>query len=150
MIPPGKSLADGFDDYRIWIDFFPHMDEKKLTDLLEKRVRGGFTGEALLQHLVRSPIGKVMMEKTAGDVGATVTMLKKFPLSPQGVKGWDFAQATKGGVSLQEINEETMESKLVPDLYFAGEVLDYDGPCGGYNLQYAWETGMIAGKEMAR
>ena len=48
------------------------------------------------------------------------------------------------------MNPDTMESRLIKDLYFAGEVLDFDGPCGGYNLQNAWETGTIAGKEMAR
>ncbi len=64
-------------------------------------------------------------------------------------KGWDYAQVTKGGVCLDEIDLTAMESKITKDLYFAGEVVDYDGPCGGYNLQYAFETGMLAGKEMA-
>ncbi len=71
------------------------------------------------------------------------------PLSPKGAKGWDYAQVTKGGVCLDEIDLTAMESKITKDLYFAGEVVDYDGPCGGYNLQYAFETGMLAGKEMA-
>ena len=83
------------------------------------------------------------MEKTA-------FLLKAFPFHPKGVKGWDFAQATKGGVCLEEINMSTMESRLMKGLYFAGEVIDYDGPCGGYNLQNAWETGMRAGKEMSK
>ena len=48
------------------------------------------------------------------------------------------------------MNPDTCQSRLVSGLYFAGEVLDYDGPCGGYNLQHAWETGMRAGREMAK
>lgn len=76
-------------------------------------------------------------------------LLRHFPLSPKGAKGWDYAQVTKGGVCLDEIDLTAMESKITKDLYFAGEVVDYDGPCGGYNLQYAFETGMLAGKEMA-
>ena len=67
----------------------------------------------------------------------------------KGTKGWKIAQCTAGGVLLDEIHSKTMESKIVDGLYFAGEVLDYDGPCGGYNLQNAWETGIIAGKAMA-
>ena len=59
------------------------------------------------------------------------------------------AQCTSGGVTLDEINMDTMESKIHRGLYFAGEVIDYDGPCGGYNLQNAWETGIKAGKAMA-
>ena len=67
-----------------------------------------------------------------------------------GAKGWKYAQCTAGGVSLDEVDPETMESKLVPGLYFSGEVLDYDGPCGGYNLYHAWTTGLAAGKAMGQ
>ncbi len=56
------------------------------------------------------------------------------------------AMATAGGVSLAEVNPKTMESKLVPGLYFAGEVLDLDGDTGGYNLQAAFSTGFLAGR----
>ena len=64
----------------------------------------------------------------------------------EGLKGWDFAQVTKGGVPTSEMDMDTMRSVIVPDLFFAGEIIDYDGPCGGYNLQNAWETGMRAGR----
>lgn len=69
---------------------------------------------------------------------------------PTGLKGWKEAQCTSGGVMLSEVDEITQESKLVSDLYFAGEALDYDGPCGGYNLTFAWVTGENAGKAAAR
>ena len=58
------------------------------------------------------------------------------------------AQCTKGGVVLDEIDMETMESKMCSGLYLAGELIDYDGPCGGYNLQNAWETGLRAGENV--
>ena len=63
-----------------------------------------------------------------------------------GIKGWRDAQATFGGVALDEINMDTMESRLVPGLYFAGEIIDAQGPCGGFNLQNAWETGIKAAR----
>jgi len=68
--------------------------------------------------------------------------LKNLTFTVSGVKGWKFAQCTSGGIPPGEINMETMESKLVKGLYFAGEIIDYDGPCGGYNLNNAWETGI--------
>lgn len=62
-----------------------------------------------------------------------------------GTNGFEFAQVTRGGVSLEEINPDTMESKLVPGLYITGELLDVDGICGGYNLHFAWASGILAG-----
>ena len=62
-----------------------------------------------------------------------------------GNKGWGQAQVTAGGVSTKEINDKTLESKLVKGLYIVGELLDVDGDCGGFNLQWAWSTGYIAG-----
>ena len=67
-----------------------------------------------------------------------------------GTKGWDEAQVTRGGVALDQIRMDTMESTQIKGLYFAGEVTDYNGPCGGYNLHYAWLSGIRAGKDMAR
>ena len=66
----------------------------------------------------------------------------------KGLKGWNEAQVTSGGVAPDEVDTMTMESKLLPGLFFSGEVLDYDGPCGGYNLHHAWLSGIRAGKGM--
>jgi hypothetical protein len=66
-----------------------------------------------------------------------------------GSRPWNDAQTTSGGVALSEIDENTMESKLHPGLYFAGEVVDVDGRCGGYNLQWAWSSGILAGRSAA-
>ena len=64
----------------------------------------------------------------------------------QGVMGMDSAQVTAGGIRTTEFHEKTMESKLCPGLYACGEVLDIDGDCGGYNLQWAWSSGHLAGE----
>jgi len=67
------------------------------------------------------------------------------PLTVIGHDGFKNAMITKGGVSLKEICPKTMRSKLVNGLYFCGEVVDIDGPCGGYNLQWAFSSGYVAG-----
>ena len=65
------------------------------------------------------------------------------------MNGFQQAQVVAGGVNTEEVDPETMESKLVPGLYFAGELLDIDGICGGYNLQWAWASGYVAGRHAA-
>lgn len=74
-----------------------------------------------------------------------VRLIKDFSMTLTGMRGYNEAIITKGGVSVKEINPGTMESKLVNGLYFAGEVLDLDAVTGGYNLQIAWSTGYLAG-----
>jgi len=74
-----------------------------------------------------------------------VRALKEFPLHGKDLVGFSKAIITTGGIDLREINSGTMQSRLVSNLYFAGEILDLDGPTGGYNLQVAWSTGWTAG-----
>ena len=74
-----------------------------------------------------------------------VELLKGLPMTIIGLRGWNEAIITKGGVSVKHVNPSTMESKLVNGLYFAGELLDLDAMTGGYNLQIAWSTGYLAG-----
>jgi predicted Rossmann fold flavoprotein len=76
--------------------------------------------------------------------------LTRFHLPIIGDRGWNVAEVTAGGVPLQEINYRTMESKLVPGLYLLGEMLDCDGRIGGFNFQWAWTTGWLAGKSAGR
>jgi predicted Rossmann fold flavoprotein len=87
-------------------------------------------------------IGKI--EKVKRD--KLIKLLTKAPLTAIGCGGFKEAMVTRGGVSLKDINCKTLESKITPNLYFCGEVLDIDGPCGGYNLQWAFTSGYIAGK----
>lgn len=74
-----------------------------------------------------------------------VDTIKEFTLTASGLRGFNEAIITQGGIQVKEINPSTMESKLVKDLYFAGEVLDLDAVTGGFNLQIAWSTGYLAG-----
>ena len=76
-------------------------------------------------------------------------LFKKLPVTLNGPRGYNEAIITKGGIKVKEINPSTMESKLVNDLYFAGEVLDLDAYTGGFNLQIAWSTGYLAGTSAA-
>lgn len=74
-----------------------------------------------------------------------VRLIKHFPVTLDGLRDFNEAIITRGGVKVKEINPSTMESKLVSNLFFCGEVLDLDAVTGGYNLQIAWSTGYLAG-----
>lgn len=78
-----------------------------------------------------------------------IKVLTWTPFTVIGHNGFQNAMITRGGISLKEINPKTMESKLVKSLYFCGEIIDLDGPCGGYNLQWAFSSGYLAGKLIA-
>ena len=75
-----------------------------------------------------------------------IKILAWTPFTINGHDGFDKAMITRGGISLKEINPKTMQSKIINGLYFAGEIIDLDGPCGGYNLQWAFSSGYLAGK----
>ena len=76
-------------------------------------------------------------------------MIKDFSLRISGYMGYEKAQVTRGGVDMREVTEE-LESRICPGLFFAGEVLDVDGTCGGYNLQWAFSSGSVAGRAACR
>ena len=77
-----------------------------------------------------------------------VERIKRLSLDLTGTLGFKKAEVTAGGVALGEVDSRTMQSKKVPKLYLAGEVLDLDGPIGGYNFQAAWSTGWLAGSSV--
>ena len=74
-----------------------------------------------------------------------MTAIRQFRLTPCGTKSFDVCQVCQGGVDTAQISSQTLESELVSSLYFAGELLNVDGLCGGYNLQWAWASGYVAG-----
>lgn len=80
---------------------------------------------------------------------ALVHLMKEFGLEVEGLEGFERAVVTAGGIKLSEVDPKTMKSKIVDNLYFAGEILDLDGPTGGYNLQVCWSTGFVAGEGAA-
>jgi len=77
-------------------------------------------------------------------------LLKELTLTPVGLLGFQWSVITSGGIALNEVNPDTMASKKIDQLYFAGEILDLDGPSGGYNLQECWSTGFLAGENAAQ
>ena len=76
-------------------------------------------------------------------------LIQQFQTTVTQTNAFSQAQVCQGGVDTREVSPETLESLLVPGLYFAGEILDVDGICGGYNLQWAWASGHVAGREAA-
>lgn len=156
------SLKNIFDGLRIAVNFVPDFGAAGLLSFLgAKKDVCGISACDLLETIVRDKAVPAILKRagvepckearllTAGELLNIANALRSFSLTPCGRKGWKEAQVTKGGVVLKEICEDTMESRIIPGLYFAGEVLDYDGPCGGYNLHNAWLTGIRAGKAAA-
>lgn len=92
---------------------------------------------------------KKVYEITKEERGAFLKVLKEFPLTLTGLRGYNEAIITQGGISVKDVNPSTMESKKVKGLYFSGEVMDLDALTGGFNLQIAWSTGYLAGMSAA-
>ena len=89
-------------------------------------------------------------DDSAPEPSVAARLLKNVAFEITGTGGFDSAQCCRGGVPLSEIDPGSMESLIAPGLFFAGEMIDVDGPCGGFNLQWAWSTGYIAGRHAAQ
>lgn len=103
---------------------------------------------AILEISKTDPAKKVN-EITKAERTRLIEVLKKFEMTPAELLGFDYALITLGGISLKEINSKTMQSKIIENLFFAGEVINLHGPTGGYNLQACWSTGYLAGENAA-
>jgi hypothetical protein len=88
---------------------------------------------------------KLVKELTNADLDKLTNILTSWRFKVIGDKGWGQAQTTAGGILSHDIDPDTLESKRISGLYFCGEILDVDGDCGGYNLQWAWSSGYVAG-----
>ena len=142
------------------IDFLPDYTVESLDEYLRdtfsrhgtKLFRNSLDGlvKPKLQYLL-SDLLSISVDKTASVINreerkALVNFLKNLTLKIQSIGGWDKAIITRGGVALNEINPKNMQSKIISNLFIAGELLDLDGPSGGYNLQICWTTGYLAGE----
>ena len=141
------------------IDFLPDVEETLLQQQLEDlicryqidvrdkdslvRLMTGFVHDRIAAFLVR----KAAAEPSSADLAA---FLKRLALPVDGVRDFSRAQICIGGVPLYEVKPDTLESTVCPGLFLSGEVLDIDGPCGGYNLQWAWSSGAAAGRAAGR
>lgn len=121
------------------IDLLPDVTEEKLQQAVEKKAKNGTRPFAeLLCGILNNQVGRVVM-KRAEKLSNVAKTVKNFELTVTGTLGFDYAQVTKGGIPLREVSE-SLESKYVKNLYFTGEILDVDGECGGYNLQWAYSS----------
>ena len=139
-------------------DFLPQTDRAALATLLERRQSAlpQMKASELLTGILHNRLGRMLLreagispEQPCGSVGQTERLcdaVKNLRLEVTGTMGLEQAQVTAGVIRTAEFDPATMESKICPGLYAAGEVLDIDGDCGGYNLQWAWASGRLAGQ----
>ena len=142
------------------IDMFPNHSNLKLYDILQDRFRRidyKTIEEAMIGLINKKLIPVVLYEagfdelnKLCGklnkkEIYKIIDILKGWKFEVTGHNSWQQAQSTAGGIKLSEVNPKTLESLKVKGLYFAGEILDVDGDCGGFNLQWAWSSGYTAG-----
>ena len=145
------------------VDLFPGWDHESLFKDLKKRQKRQETLETLLLGTIHKrlayavlksaglqPLSRSAVSLTNAELHRLTDMLKAWPFPVTGTQGWDNAQVTGGGVPLGEVDAATMASKVQPGLYLAGEVLDVTGDCGGFNLHWAWCSGIRAGKAAAK
>ena len=144
------------------IDLVPEENETQLGERLRQElaangkkgiatIMGSLLPQRLAETLLR--LANLPADRRAAEVSKEgrqrlLALLKRLPVPLTGTLGFGKAEVTAGGVSLSEVDSRTMQSKLVSGLFFAGEILDLDGPIGGYNFQAAWSTGWLAGSSV--
>lgn len=153
-----KALDQG-EKVVIELDFLPELTTDTFYQMVKKRIKQNSikTTEELLLGIINHKLAYIIV-KAAGldpvqnagvlndnDVKKIVHLSKTFRMNIIDTNSFEQAQVCAGGVSTAEINENTLESKLSGGLYLAGELIDVDGTCGGYNLQWAWSSGYVAG-----
>lgn len=144
------------------LDFLPDVTKSELLTELARRSKQALPVEELLTGILHNRLGRVLT-KAAGvkdkklmselidqEMEAVCCAVKGFEVALTEPMGMDHAQVTAGGMLTADFDPKTMESKLVPGLYACGEVLDIDGDCGGYNLQWAWSSGYLAGSSAGK
>ena len=147
-----EDISIALNRYRrtdIWVtvDLVPFMDDEELRQELGRRVEAKWPVDQMLTGLLPNKFGpalKDVFEKS--DIETAVRVIKNRRFKVSGTRGWNEAEFTSGGVNTGEIKPGTLESRLQPGLYFAGEVLDVTGKRGGYNLGWAWASGLAAGR----
>lgn len=157
----GRLLHEG-KSAELHLNLLPYSQEELLA-ILQRRRHSDKTVEAGLIGLINKRLIPVLIqeaginEKTRSisdlsdqELNALVQVMTDWRFTVRGTKSWPSAQATAGGIDTRDVNPNTLESNKVSGLYFAGEVLDVDGLCGGYNLQWAWASGVVAARQMIK
>ena len=156
-----RDVCEGRGKWMAKLDLLPSLSKEEITAMLTTRKNTKRTTDELLTGILHNRLGRVIT-KEAGiglcpisylsdqELSGAAYQAKNFAVELTGTLGMDAAQVTAGGVYTKDFDPNTMESRLVPGLYACGEVLDIDGPCGGYNLQWAWSSGYVAGENAGR
>ena len=157
-----RDACQGGGQWTCILDMLPHTAEADLREELAARRSRGLPVEELLTGILHNRLGRVLTKAagikgsgsakdlTDAELSAVSGIVKRFELPLSEPMGMDSAQVTAGGVITADFDPHTMESRLVPGLYACGEILDIDGDCGGYNLQWAWSSGYMAGKHAGK
>ena len=153
-----SSRLASFDYCELSLDLMPMLSKEKLTNLLLSRIDKesqkslilwlqGVIHKKLIPILLAQSKCKSSVEGNLNhkEINKLVHTVKHLKLSLSGTRGWKGAEVATGGIDTREINPQTLESTLVPNLYFGGEVLDVDGDRGGFNFHFAWVCGFKAG-----
>ncbi len=147
-------------DASVWqavCDFVPSLAEEDLTDALARRNQTvlAVVSEWLPRRLAETLLAQASIpndqrtaELSKKHRNRLVQVMKRMPIPIRGSQGFKKAEVTAGGVDLRDVDSRTMQSKRCPNLYLAGEILDLDGPIGGYNFQAAFSTGWLAGESV--
>jgi hypothetical protein len=157
-----RALREG-KNVEACLDFMPAFSGKEFEAFLDRRIRANAykSAEQLLVGLFPKKMADCLLEtsqvpkgRKAGELdererSAFVEACRNFRVKLHSTNGFEQAQVCCGGVDTSQVKAPSMESLLVPGLYFAGEILDVDGACGGYNLQWAWSSGYLAGLHAA-
>ena len=107
----------------------------------------------IIKSFLHNTVGREVYREIENDfaiIPQLVQLLKSWAFPINGTRGWSHAQVTCGGVSLEDFSPLTLESKNTKGLFACGEVLDVDGDCGGYNLQWAWSSGFVVGQALSK
>jgi len=157
-----RDVCQGKGDWNARLDFLPEISEERLMAELQRRRATNLPASELLTGVLHNRLGRVLTQAVGISANRLISELSDYELTELArvVKGFDVvltepmgmdsAQVTAGGIVTREFDDKTMESRLVPGLYACGEVLDVDGDCGGYNLQWAWSSGRLAGLSAGR
>ena len=152
-----RDACQGSGDWECTMNFLPGMTPDVLRQELVRRRATSLNAEDLLTGILHNRLGRVIVqnagirgrtpasELTDYELNEITELAKTFTVDLTEPLGMDAAQVTAGGIVTEDFDPTTMESRLVPGLYACGEVLDVDGDCGGYNLQWAWSSGRLAG-----
>jgi predicted flavoprotein YhiN len=133
------------------VDFFPELSDDALCALLRTRreQHPDRSTANLLTGLLPERLIHAVSTEAAEKSGKLAETIKAFNVVVTGSQGFAYAQSVSGGIPTGEVSADTCESKKMQGLYLTGEILDIDGECGGWNLQFAWSTGYLAGKHAA-